>query len=157
MCTEDALMLLLQTCSSTTAPGYLCCLLSWAVDPSSIPAPGNLFPPPTRPPRACQAHPLCPDPFPHQRGTAKMSNILGFRENHFGFALKALCWCCAMCAPGQLCPSLQSLGTARGAEHTLRGLSREEIPTSGVFSLCWLWFLHSVWFLPYLSMIHTQW
>lgn len=118
-----------------------------------IPTPGKLFPPPC----ACQAHPLCRDTekgmglqkCPIALASEKITLVLHWRP-------------CAdagqpMFVHGQQCLSLQSLGTARGAWPHLRGLSREENPTSGVFSLCWLWFLHSVWSLPHLSMTHTQW
>lgn len=55
-------MLLLQTSSIPAALGFLCLLLCWAVNPSSRKAFPSLFDP-----RACQAHPLCQDSFPHQR------------------------------------------------------------------------------------------
>lgn len=127
-------MLLLQTSSSTTAPGYLCLLPSWAVDPSSREA----FPSSHISPGQAKPIPSVRTPSFTKQDTGKgmeLQNVqyLGLQRNHFGFALKALCCCTAHVCPWAAVSSLQS--PARGADHTL-GVSQERRAPPVGFSHC---------------------
>lgn len=129
MSTEDALLLLLQSSSITTARGS-----SASSSPGHwIPAPGKAFLP-TRLLRLPSPH----QSLPHQRGhterdgTAKMSNILGFRQNHCKPCVDARQ---PMYVHGQLWPSLQSQGMARGLTTPQRSLKGGEPHQWGFLTL----------------------
>lgn len=110
---------------------------SWAVYPN----PREAFPSSHMTP--VHAKPiLCVRTFPHHRGhrerdgTAKMSNILGFRENHFGFALKALCRCwTAHVYPRAAVSITAEPGHSQGADHTSEVSQERRFPPLG-FSHC---------------------
>lgn len=124
-------MLLLQTSSIPAALGFLCLLLCWAVNPSSRKAFPSLFDP-----RACQAHPLCQDSFPHQRSQREGMGLKNVQ--YLGLQRKSLWFCPVLRAHG--CPwAAVSIpaepGHSQGGEHTLEDSQERRFPPVG-FSQC---------------------